>query len=306
MKSEKKRSGREKPDKRKANKAEINQEKTGQEETIQEKTIQEEADKENPNSAETAVDDNDSAEAADSVTGEDAPKKVDIAAQEGSPEPVDANADASAQSQEYDAQEEEGEDWENDVLPDDLEEETEPSKPWVVALVFCGMIFAAAVICVQLWVFTHSDKEDDRSHNVFAEVTAEPGSQDDFSTSQMPVGTGDQLAGNQGGDGVSGSDPFETETPASNQNRVTTQEGRVIIFTECDDMITPKEYVNLRTEPSTSQGEATVGCMLNNGEMAHRTGISEEMGWSRVEYNDQILYVVTSYVNVVKDEQPAQ
>ena len=87
---------------------------------------------------------------------------------------------------------------------------------------------------------------------------------------------------------------------------MTTRDGRVIIFTECDDMVTPKEYVNLRTEPSTTQGEATVGCRLNNGEVAHRTGISEEMGWSRVEYDDQILYVVSSFVNVVTDDQTSE
>ena len=89
-------------------------------------------------------------------------------------------------------------------------------------------------------------------------------------------------------------------------NRVTTQDGRVIIFMDCDDMVTPKEYVNLRTEPSTAQGEATVGCRLNKGETARRTGVSEEMGWSRVEYNGQVLYVVTSIVSVVTDTQTAE
>ncbi len=197
--------------------------------------------------------------------------------------------------------EEEGEDWENDDLEEDWEEGSEPSKPWVMALVFAGMIVAAAAICVMLWNFTHPDKPEE-DHNVSVGATAAPGSGDALSPTQRPdSGTGDQTPENQGGNTEPGSDPDETDT-SSEGNRVTTLDGRVIIFTECDDMVTPKEYVNLRTEPSTAQGDATVGCMLNNGEIAHRTGISEEMGWSRLEYKDQVLYVVTSLVNVVTDE----
>lgn len=95
---------------------------------------------------------------------------------------------------------------------------------------------------------------------------------------------------------------YKTPVAPVDPNRVTTAEGSVIIFENCDDWITPKEYVNLRTEPSTVQEDATVSCQLNNGEKAHRTGYSADFGWSRVEYNGQVLYVVTSFVNVV----PAQ
>lgn len=89
---------------------------------------------------------------------------------------------------------------------------------------------------------------------------------------------------------------YKPPVTASNPNRITTQEGRVIIFTDCDDYITPKEYVNLRTEPSTSQGDATVSCQVRNGESVHRTGYSPDSGWSRVDYNGETLYVVTNYV----------
>lgn len=204
--------------------------------------------------------------------------------------------------------EEEGEDWENDDPQEDWEEESEPSRPWVIALVFLGMVFAAACICVMLWTFTHSDRQEENK-NVFAGSTETPWSGDGL----MPggpasSGTGDLSLENQGSNVPPGSNSAEPDPPvqASELNRVTTQDGRVIIFSECDDIVTPKEYVNLRTEPSTSQGEATVGCMLNHGETAHRTGISEEMGWSRVEYNDQILYVISSFVNVVTDGQAAE
>lgn len=89
---------------------------------------------------------------------------------------------------------------------------------------------------------------------------------------------------------------YKTPENASDPNRISTIDGRVIIFVDCDDWVSPKEYVNLRTEPSTSEGSSTVSCQLNYGEKAHRTGFSPDSGWSRVEYNDQVLYVVTSLV----------
>ncbi len=87
---------------------------------------------------------------------------------------------------------------------------------------------------------------------------------------------------------------YRPPVPVSDPNRVTTMSGRVIIFENCDDYYTPKEYVNLRTEPSTSEGDATVRVQVQNGETLHRTGYSADYGWSRVEYNGESLYVVTS------------
>ena len=95
---------------------------------------------------------------------------------------------------------------------------------------------------------------------------------------------------------------YKTPVTPSNPNRVSTLDGRGIIFTDCNDNVTPKEYVNLRTEPSTSEGQSTVKCQVNNGESMHRTGYSSDSGWSRVEYNGEVLYVVTSLVQGVTGE----
>lgn len=89
---------------------------------------------------------------------------------------------------------------------------------------------------------------------------------------------------------------YKTPEKPTYPNRVSTQDGRVIVFTDCDDYITPKELINLRTEPSTSEGESTVRTQVRNGTNLHRTGYSETSGWSRVEYNGEILYAVTNYV----------
>lgn len=89
---------------------------------------------------------------------------------------------------------------------------------------------------------------------------------------------------------------YKTPAKPTYPNRVSTQDGRVIVFTDCDDYITPKELINLRTEPSTSEGESTVRTQVQNGTSLHRTGYSEGAGWSRVEYNGEVLYAVTNYV----------
>ena len=93
---------------------------------------------------------------------------------------------------------------------------------------------------------------------------------------------------------------YKPPVQAADPNRVNTMDGRIILFTDCSDNITPKEYVNLRTEPSTSQGESTVRCQIANGEAVHRTGYSPDAGWSRVEYNGETLYVVSSYMYTVE------
>lgn len=82
---------------------------------------------------------------------------------------------------------------------------------------------------------------------------------------------------------------------------VSTKDGRTIVFVDCDDNISPKMYVNLRLEPSTSEGNDTVHCRLEYGQVVHRTGVSEDSGWSRVEYDGIVLYVVTSYMYVVEE-----
>ena len=82
-------------------------------------------------------------------------------------------------------------------------------------------------------------------------------------------------------------------------NSVTTYDGRVVTFTNINDTVSPKNEVNLRGEPSTSAGNDTIHYLLKYGENVQRTGVSEQ-GWSRVVYNDEILYVITSYIYVIE------
>ncbi len=67
-------------------------------------------------------------------------------------------------------------------------------------------------------------------------------------------------------------------------------------FADRNEQVTAKIEVNLRTLPSVTNPDATVAAVLHNGEYATRTGINEDYGWSRVEYNGQTLYCISSYI----------
>lgn len=67
-------------------------------------------------------------------------------------------------------------------------------------------------------------------------------------------------------------------------------------FADRNEQVTAKIEVNLRTLPSVTNPDAVVAAVLHNGEYATRTGINEEYGWSRVEYNGQTLYCISSYL----------
>lgn len=81
-------------------------------------------------------------------------------------------------------------------------------------------------------------------------------------------------------------------------------DGIQTVFTEVDDWVTAKEAVNLRTLPSVTHEGSQVVVQIKNGEVIHRIGINTDLGWSKVEYNGQILYCVSSYLEIT--EKPAE
>ena len=71
-------------------------------------------------------------------------------------------------------------------------------------------------------------------------------------------------------------------------------------FQEVSESVTAKDVVNLRSLPSTTDPDCQVVTQLKKGDIAHRTGINTDVGWSRVEFEGQILYCVSSYLEVVQ------
>ncbi len=81
---------------------------------------------------------------------------------------------------------------------------------------------------------------------------------------------------------------------------VEVDDGINTVFTKVEDVVTAKIQVNLRSIPSVTNVDSQIIAVLNNGETINRTGIAKEQGWSRVEYNGEILYCISSYLEIVE------
>lgn len=78
-------------------------------------------------------------------------------------------------------------------------------------------------------------------------------------------------------------------------------DGIKTVFTECNERVCPKIEVNLRTLPSVTNPDSQVVVTIRHGDIVTRTGINTDVGWSRVEYDGEILYCISSYVYVVEE-----
>ncbi len=101
------------------------------------------------------------------------------------------------------------------------------------------------------------------------------------------------------------STPAQTPTPAPEATPAPAEAapataGFKTKFTDVNETITAKELVNLRSKPSVTDADSVVLATLAAGQTAIRTGINNEYGWSRVEYNGQVLYCVSSYIKTVE------
>lgn len=90
------------------------------------------------------------------------------------------------------------------------------------------------------------------------------------------------------------------QPPASDAEGAGSGDGLKTKFTEMNDTVTAKIEVNLRSLPSVTNPDATVIAVLHNGETVTRTGINNEYGWSRVDYNGQTLYCISSYLTAAQ------
>lgn len=91
-------------------------------------------------------------------------------------------------------------------------------------------------------------------------------------------------------DGVLTTEPTEN---IAEQVEIQTQ------FEFVEDKVTAKKVVNLRSLPSTEDPRCEIVAQLDHGVVIRRTGINHDLGWSRVDYNGQPLYCITSYLKVV-------
>ncbi|MBR3807901.1 MAG: glycoside hydrolase family 25, partial [Lachnospiraceae bacterium] len=86
--------------------------------------------------------------------------------------------------------------------------------------------------------------------------------------------------------------------PRPEENTSNSEDGIQTEFIACDETVMAKIEVNLRNIPSVTSEKSTVVATAHYGETFRRVGINEELGWSKVEYNGQTLYCVSSYIYV--------
>lgn len=75
-------------------------------------------------------------------------------------------------------------------------------------------------------------------------------------------------------------------------------------YTTVDEQVTAKDETNLRTQPTTGDG-STVVYTLKKGEYVRRIGVHTN-GWSKLEYNGQTVYAITSYLTTEQVGAPEQ
>lgn len=88
------------------------------------------------------------------------------------------------------------------------------------------------------------------------------------------------------------------QTPSEEVEGAGSGDGLKTKFAERNEQVTAKIEVNLRALPSVTNPDAVVVAVLHNGEYATRTGINVDYGWSRLSYNGQTVYAISSYLRV--------
>lgn len=73
-----------------------------------------------------------------------------------------------------------------------------------------------------------------------------------------------------------------------------------LIYTDVSEDVTAKNEVNLRSGAGTG---FDVVAVLKNGDVAKRTGVGTN-GWSRLDYNGQTVYAITSYLTTDLNSTP--
>ena len=161
-------------------------------------------------------------------------------------------------------------------------------NPMYVAMGSVVSLLVVILFCFVVWNVTHAGN-DDIVVNSQASNSVEIPSMDDSSDVVLDTDVEPEVD--------------EDEIQESIENRVAEESNdQGVVFTEVEDYVTALEVTNLRSEPSTAQGVNTVVAKLTNGEVVRRVGMNEEVGWSKLIYNEQVVYASTAYLLEVDTE----
>ncbi len=163
----------------------------------------------------------------------------------------------------------------------------EKDDPAIVLIGGLAFVIFIMLFCILVWSVTHRGSNDikiDSSSVVGVTESGSsktPGSLDVVAPVESSSGENDELSGVDYND---------------------TSNDMGLKFTGVQDVVTAIDVTNLRSEPSTAQGSATVLAKLRNGETAIRIGKEDTTGWSKLVYDGQIMYASTNYLIVVKED----
>lgn len=162
--------------------------------------------------------------------------------------------------------------------------EDEKMNPAQVVVGLVAILIFIVIFCTVVWKVTHAGRA-----NVVISQNVES-SQDEVS-------------------GIPESDSAPAVVESSEDSSVPESGGNADVdhmtFTTVNEIVTAKDVTNLRSEPSTSQGKATVVAQLKNGTYATRVGVNDATGWSKLEVNGETVYAVSQYLILQEDENIA-
>ena len=173
-------------------------------------------------------------------------------------------------------------------------ERNQKDNPVYVLIGSVVFIVFVVLFCVIVWNITHR-KDKEIIINSSSVVTT------DESSSEVESGF-DVVASVESSSEEENSSEGETiEEEGLDYNDASNDMG--LTFVPVEDTVTAKDVTNLRSEPSTAQGQATVVTQLRNGETAERIGREDTTGWSKLVYDGKIVYASTNYLLVVEEEE---
>lgn len=158
--------------------------------------------------------------------------------------------------------------------------EEEKMNPLQVMIGMVVLFLVVVIFCFAVWKITHANhpgvlpgQSAENSQDSIADWGAQPSSIETTPSSEEDMTSSEEFS--------------ELENPLGME------------FDRVDEFVTAKDVTNLRSEPSTDQGQLTVITQLSNGQNAHRIGINAATGWSQLEYNGQVVYAVSQYLVTV-------
>lgn len=92
----------------------------------------------------------------------------------------------------------------------------------------------------------------------------------------------------------------EVKKPAASSETPSTADE----FVAAAGRVTAKDIVNLRSSPNGK--EDNIVCQLKNGEFAERLATNGGKGWTRLSYNGQTLYAVSSMLITAEEYNRSQ